>query len=471
MIRFVKKIAFPILLAATFVSGADLLRDDFTDPVASHLRWGTFPTVDGINRTVNGGSCIINNTSPHGGGSFHAFNAPKPTTFTFSFVLKSQPRQGVGAMFCKQSGNSYNGYYITTNNDSIAVFKYVYNSDSARYQGRTVFYQKSWDINSAGNNKFTISKSGSKFHVSVNDIFQGEFIDSEYSTGDIVLFVEAGLSAEFGTVYVTDQFTEGQPRTSFSDNFNGNGLRYWNFLRSGSGAAPIIEEKSGALSMKTETNMFSWMYVDMNLTDFSSRVVVRHTGNPSSNQSAYGIVLIGEPLPGGNIPMVNFGVYGNRHYAVWKTGEADTMRTSNNVVKGSPGDMAIALFDTLEVKKTPGSSNYEFIVNGTTLSNNYPVVNFKIIGIGIFCYQNLNIEFSNFFAEQYGSTSVTWRTSPRGTQGNRQLIKNNNPVSYDLMGRKRISPITASGSGRAAQTRAAGVYVNENGRDIRVRKR
>ncbi|MDR0305719.1 MAG: hypothetical protein LBI42_02660 [Chitinispirillales bacterium] len=461
--NFLKVTVFGLVfMAATLVSGAELLKDDFTDFTFSRSKWTVFPPVDGINVTVGGGNCVINNTSNRDGGFLHTFSTPKPSTFTFSFVLKSAPRQDIGAMFCRQSGNNYNGYQITTIDDNVIVFKYVNN------EGSSIFYQKSGDINSSGNNKFTISKQGSIFHVFVNDMFQGEFIDSEFNTGDVLLLVDKGVSAQFGTVHITDEFTEGKHRTSFSDNFNDNNLKYWKYLyndETNKNRVPEINVQNGVLLMKTGDSLLSCMYGDINLTDFSASVEVQHkSGSTSSESSQYGIVLIGETEPGKISTVAYFGIAGNQTYI-----DKDNIIRSNPAIKGSAGTTGVVFIDTIEVKRQAGSSNYEFIVNGTTLANDYPVGNHKIVGIGIFCHGNLEIEFDNFHAEQHGTISVTWKTNPRFTNSNRQVIKNTNSVFYDLKGRKRITAASAS-SKRGASVRAAGVYVNENGRDIRVRK-
>ena len=367
-----------------------IFSDDFTSALASRTKWNP-----DISANVSDGAATITNTHNTFSEMRTATLNPAPSTFTLSFVVKSVLENNSGVLF-NQQGNSLNGYLITTFENMVRIFRQIDGS------GTSVFSERSFDLNPDGNNKFTISKKGNIFNVFVNDVFLGSFSDSQYDSGNISLFVRPNSTVAFGAISITDEFKEGHLRTSFSDDFNGNGLRYWKFLSNG--GDPEIEEKDGMLRVKTDADMSSWQFVDLELgNEFSARVETSFLSGDTTRY--YGIILVGTPLPNGDVPMVSFGISGNARWFISSGG--DFKPEFNGAIFGAFGNPDEIYVDTLEVKKQAKSPNYEFFANGTLLGT-FPVVNFRIASIGLFVRSDLEIGFDNFFAgnENYIPTSI-----------------------------------------------------------------
>ena len=447
-----------VFLTASGLFGAVLLEDGFTDPVFSHGKW---LASDDLAATVSGGACALNNTK--GIGEYlHTFGSPKPSTFTITYTLKSVTGDAnrAGVLFCKQP-NTYNGYFLTVEGDELVLYNMVQSGNDIGWNPINNKGKQSIDINPS-NNEITVSKSGSRIVLFANGAYVGEYNDNTYGSGDFALFLSDNTSAVFGPVRITDTFTDGGARTSFADNFDNGRSKYWKYLSVGGN--PEISDANGALKIKTDTKVSSWTYVDLGLADFTARVDVQHLNGGTTINNMYGIVLLGSPPNGGGeIPMVYFAITGNRRYAVWKTGTTMPDPAQSTAINGSAGDLGVAHIDTLEVKKASGSSKYEFIVNGQTLSADYPIADFPITGIGIFTFPEITIAFDNFEAKKEGTTSIKFVRNPNQSLRGGAAAKNVNNVFYDLRGRKRY----VSNPQAAARTlRASGVYVNQSGREV-----
>jgi len=450
-IRYIIGASAALLVAATQAFCADLLVDDFTDEGASHPKW-MISNSDILSATIGGGSCTLVNSSNQSIAEYlHTFS-PKPSTFTASYLIKSLSSGGdAGLFFCRAS--ALNGYYLTVYHGSVAVFKYVNGN------GTSVFFGNDYDLKPS-DNKFTVSKNDSKFNIFVNDVFQGSFTDDLYPSGDISLFVGNGTSAVFGDFRMTDVFTEGSPRTSFSDNFEGNNLKYWNTAKIGS---PSATEGGGVLTVNTKSseNSVLWMYVDFEHANFTAKVEARYSSG--SKSSEYGLVLIGEPPAGQtNIPMAHFAINGDREYAVWGPNDNTYTPEKKQDILGA------GYVDHIEIRKSTDSQYYEFFANNTPIAT-YPAasVTFKVVGVGIFCSGDLEVTFDNFSLQKEGTpTSVNWNQKQISRAPSSLTPRSH--AFYDLRGRKRYTAAT-SNLGRA-QVRAAGIYVNKTGRDVAVRK-
>jgi len=449
-----------LLATATPAVCADLFVDDFTDATASHGKWVSDD--EGLTPSVSGGSCTLDNSArPYIGEYRHVFGANKPAVFTFSYVLKSVEGTSIaGAFFCRQP-DSRSGYILTTTDRSVVVHRVTVSGNSIN--ASPIFQKESFDLNSA-NNKLTVSKSGSTFNVFANNVFAGSFTDATYNAGDISLVTFGNMKAVFGAVQVTDVFTEGSPRTSFTDNFNGNNLKYWQSLKNGS---PSATEANGMLTVNTKNTSAdaSWMYIDFEHPNFTAKVETSHLSGLKS--SVYGFVLVGEAPAEQAIPMAYFAITGARGYAVWTSANNDYIAVTNQAIMGAASDGQFFV-DYLEIRKSANSPVYEFLANGTTLTT-YPAanVNFNVVGVGIFCYSDLEIAFDNFSILKEGATSVAWNSKPKQISRNGAPPTPRDRAFYDMRGRKRYA--TAPTAGRV-QTRAAGIYVNKNGRDVAVKK-
>jgi hypothetical protein len=443
-----------LLAAAAPALCADLFADDFTDAAASHGKWVN-KNSNYLSHSVAGGSCILeNSSSEYNGEYFHDFGANKPATFTLSYVQKLVQGKDAGAFFCRQAGNAFSGYFIILRGGDLIVWKLTNGSSSSIFEKSVDFDLKATD------NKFTVSKSGTKFNVFVNDVFAGSFTDAAYNSGDLSLFVDPKTKAVFGAVQVTDVFTEASPRTSFSDNFNGNGLKYWEILKSGS---PSATEAGGVLTVRTAVNEAAWIYIDFEHPNFTAKIEASHRSGSKTSQ--YGFVLIGDGAPGQTIPMAYFAITGDRGYAIWKTGAITELVTNPAILGAANGGTFFV--DNLELKRSEGSSAYEFLANGTPLAT-FPASNvgFNAVGIGLFCYGDLEVAFDNFSVIKEGSTLAINRDSKQISRAKSPLATRDRAF-YDMRGRKRYSVTSAP---NRLQTRAAGVYINKNGRDVAVRK-
>jgi hypothetical protein len=456
----VKGAVMALILAASVSFGADILVDDFTSAATSYQKgWRSVLPEDYATTTVEGGSLTISNTSNVGAEYVNTLSAPKPSQFTISFVLKSTTPsdRAAGLFFCRAA--SLNGYQITARNDTVIVYKY-YGSGTSIY-GSSIFYELSYDLKPT-DNKLTVSKQGSTIRIFVNDVFQGQVTDNQFDAGDVAFFVPGNTTGVFGDFRMTDEFLEGGQPTSFSDNFNGNGLKYWKYLTYEDVDEPEISESNGELHVTTSATASMGMYVDhINLKDeFVARVEVRHKSGKSD--SPYGIILIGQQNQ-----MVSFAILGGKYAAAWSSSDISYIPGFNSAIHGAEGGK-FGISDTLEVRRRAGSQTYEFTVNGTEIVPQYPV-NFEITGVGIFSYDGMELAFDNFAAAQGGTVSVTWGGATSRIVRKPGAIRNSNAAVYDLKGRKRGT--MTSVSGQAPVKRAAGVYVNENGREVIIRKK
>jgi len=453
--RYLSGALAALLTAAAPAICGDLLLDNFTDPAVSVGNWINV-AADNMTTAVNGGSCTIDNSASRYVGEYlHDFGANKPATFTLSYILKSVQGSNIaGALFCRQPGNTPLGYILTTENDFVVVYKLTLTANSIN--AVPIFHERSFDVKPA-DNKLTVSKNGSTFHVSANDVFAGSFTDASYSSGDLSLTLFDSTKAVFGAVHVTDTFTPSQPRTEFSDNFNGNNLKYWRQdITSVSGPAPIINEADGKLRMTAGAGSAAYIYIDINLTAFTAKVEVSHVSGRSD--SPYGFFLVGDNAS----QMVKFFIVGGRYYGVWKSGDAQQSLTSNPKIHGSEQASGMALTDTLEIKKRDNSPDYEFLVNGEPLYFNLGAVNFGIKGIGLLCENDMTAAFDNFYVKQNYPVS-TLRDDKKQISRATSSLTIRNHAFYDMRGRKRYT--TASTTGRTP-IKAAGIYVNKNGRDV-----
>jgi len=451
-----------LLIAAAPALCANLLLDDFTDPVASLIdNWiKSNVSSDVTTATVNGGSLAIDNPSGQYLGEYiHSFGANKPATFTLSYILKSIQGNLAGALFCRQPGDNPSGYLLTTEGETVFVYKVAVGNSGIRAE--PIFYKNSFDMKPT-DNELTVSKNGSSFNVFVNGEFQGSFTDASYNTGDLSLLLFNNTKIVLGKLQVTDEFKSGGARTSFSDNFNGNNLKYWRQdITSASGPKPSVNESDGKLKMVTGADAAAYIYVDINLTDFDAKVEATHLSGKLD--SPYGLLLVGN----GSSQMVKFFILGNGSYATWKSGDARYNPVSNTKIRGGRGhQLGIELTDTITLRKKKDSPNYEFLVNGEPLAIDLGPVNFPIKGIGLFSESEMTVAFDNFNVKQNTTVSII-KDNKKQISRNPSSLVTRSHAFYDMRGRQRYT--TTSTQGRV-QTKAAGIYVNKNGRDVATRK-
>jgi len=465
--RYLLGASAALLIAAASAPCADLFIDDFTNPATTIVDNWMKSGADNLTGTVNGGSFTVDNSASRFLGEYiHLFGANKPATFTLSYTLKSiEANEGkiAGVLFCRQTGDSPLGYILTADNNNVLVFKLTNN---AGYITPTqIFHKNSVDLNPA-NNKLTVSKNGSSFHISVNDEFQGSFTDASYNSGDLSLFLSDSTKAIFGKVHVTDEFKPGEDVREIFDDFDDGVIhRYWRQdITSIDGPAPIVNETGGKLRMASVDGSAAYIYRDINLTDFDAMVEVTHISGKLT--SPYGFFLRGNNA---SSQMVKFFIVGGGYYRVEKSGDPLPDLKPNNKIRGGKGhDLGLELTDTLVIRKRD-NSNYEFLVNGEPLTFDLGPLGFDVIGIGLLCQQDVSVAFDNFYVKQnYPVTSIRQNNNKQISRAKPQPTTRDRAFYYDMRGRQRYSAATSTST--RAQTRAAGVYVNKNGRDVTVKK-
>jgi len=450
-----------VLIAATPVLCANVLfSDDFTNQSATLIdNWNKSSSDDKMTGSVNGGSFTVDNSAGQYAGEYiHTFGA-KPATFTLSYTLKSIAGNLAGVLFCRQQGDNPSGYLLTAEDNAVLVRKVV---TSNTITANAIFYKNSVDLNPA-NNELKVSKSGSSFHIFVNGVFQGSFTDASYNSGDISLLLFNKTKAVFGNLRVTDEFTPGKGRTSFSDNFNDGVIdKYWRQDIT-AGTTRKVEETGGKLKITTAENSGAYIYVDINLASFDATVEVSHLSGKLSG-APYGFFLIGD----GASQMVKFFIVGNGSYAILMPDETSYSTIQNSKIRGGKGHSLtppVDLTDTLILRKKD-NSGYEFLVNGEPLAINLNSIGFNIKGIGLFCESDVSVAFDNFNVEQdKNSTSIRQNDKKQLSRATPPLTTRDHAF-YDMRGRKRYSTKSTA----LTQTKAAGIYINKNGRDVTVRK-
>jgi len=457
-----------LLIAATPVLCANtLFSDDFTNQTATLIdNWAkSNATTNDMKPTVNGGSFTIDNSAGNTVAEYiHTFGANKPAAFTLSYVLKSAEPSFAGALFCRQPGDYPSGYLLTAINGNVAVYKVtstINGSNVSISTGDPIFSKTSLDLKPGEPNTLSVSTDGSSFHIFANGAFQGRFTGNSYGAGDISLLLFQNTKAVFGSLSVTDEFKPGEDLTTIFDDFEDGVIdNHWRQDIT-SGTAPIISETGGKLRMSSVDGSGAYIYRDINLTDFNATVEVTHiSGKPTS---PYGFFLIGD----GPSEMVKFFIVGGGYYRVEKNGDPVPDLTLNNKIRGGKGhDLGLELTDTLTVRKSE-NSNYEFLVNGEPLAFDLGPVNFNITGIGLICQHEISVAFDNFYVKQNFPVSIRQNGKKQFSRVKSPLTARNHAF-YDMRGRKRYTIATSTPGN--TQTRAAGIYVNKNGRDVAVKK-
>ncbi len=439
MIRTLKSALLPVLAMAVVASAADILVDDFTSSSESRNKWLSELPAEMMSITVGGGSCSINNTSTYSGAYGHTFSGTKPSTFTITYTVKSSPANGGGVLFCRQP-ETFDGYFINTTATDVYVMRFGSTNQNV--------FQKSGHFASQ-DNQITVSKQGSNFDVSVNGVLVGKFTDATYSSGDVALFLNGTAQVVYGAFKMTDQFTPGVNRTSFTDDFSCSSI-WWTRLED----EATVNVADGVLNVVTGASESFWMHTELPLDNGSlTRVEVSHkAGSPTGS---YGLILTGAGNP---TPMVYFGIRGDRRWYVAKPGESYAPAL-NAAIKGQ-ADGNNYFIDTLEIRKEAGSQNYVFTVNGINLKE-YTGVDFEITGVGLFADPSLTLQYDNFLVDVTSPIRNNLRVQ-RSPVVNSRIIG-----SFDLLGR-RSTPITTQG---VSVRRTSGVYLNEQGKNIMIRGR
>ncbi len=466
--RYLLGASVALTVAATQAWCVTLFSDDFTNQTTTNSMWMKTNTTANASTTVNvnGGSLTMDNTGTSVGEFVHYFGANgKPAAFTLSYILKSVEKSPAasteqpfaGALFCRQSGDYPSGYLLTVSDGLVLVYKVTSTiiGTSVNISTSLISYKQSLDLNSA-NNKLTVSTNGSSFHIFANDVFQFSFSDNSYGPGDVSMLLFQNTKAVFGNVLVTDEFNPGSGITTFSDDFDDNEIhRYWQRNITAGGTAATITETGGKLRMTAAPSPAAYIYINIDLTDFEASVEVNHVSGELNRP--YGFFLVGDNAA---TQMVKFVITGGRYYAIFKPGDTQYDFFPNPIINGST---SLESTDNLTIKKKD-NSNYEFFANGNLLATVGPV-NFPIKGIGLLCENDLTIAFDNFYVKQNYQTSV--RQNDKRRLSRRAPTVARGHVFYDMRGRKRYAATSAADR---TQIRAAGVYVNKNGRDVAVRK-
>ncbi|KMQ53003.1 hypothetical protein CHISP_0224 [Chitinispirillum alkaliphilum] len=455
-----RTVLFLLLISGLPVQSTLIFSDDFSNPALSDLNW----SANMPNYVTLGYSddklTIKNNHHNYSGLVTHALpSSDKRDTFTLSVDMIGDPHNssGMGVMFCLQGAGLIEGYGLHVQGNLLYVRKYTGSENG-------VIFQKNSGYINQDRNEFKISKGGSDFYIFVNGELEGTFTDSQYESGDIAFMVPPSSELVVDRVKKEHVFDIGESRSSFVTSFDGDGtLAGW--TRLGDPTTEVTEEDN-VLKVQTSSSTDGFYYsVNVDVENFVARTVVSH--RKGDNRSFYGLFLMG--YSGENISVACFGVNGSRNYATFLPDGSTFIPSPSTRVRGAAlvhDGETYYYQDTLEIYKAEGSAEYVFRINGKPLSR-FTNVQFDISGVGIFAYEDLELQFDYFGVaegEELPNTSIINRPVVR----REFLIEKRDMGTFDLRGRK-VNTTPGSGFIREAP-RSSGMYLNDkDGKKIIIR--
>ena len=377
------------------VYGEVILEDHFDTPASSD-NWTAMESAT----EYDGDVLIGTNTSTSGNFGLLVHNFTDVLTeFTTSVKINitKNGTGGVGFCFCLQDVYSpFSTYTLQVIGDVIMVYKYVGGV------GTQIYYATSGYI-TAGDNVFTVSKNGALFNVFVNNQPIGQFTDSEYASGDLALLLPDSSEVIFDDVSVVDTSKAFTSVTYFIDKFDDGNPKGSGWLAYGDYSS--LTEEDGALNITTTSPGYN-MYANVSQFLFSDTLVVSYQSGRTDY--AYGMIFMGEPVPGEAIPMCSYFVTaGGTYQILFSAVDSTVVDTpsivgSNSAIRGEPvvfaGD-TIFRKDTLVVKRETGDDKYYFFVNGTLLDS-LDTLGFDVASIGLSCSDSLSVDYEYFVAAE-----------------------------------------------------------------------
>jgi hypothetical protein len=429
----------------SLASGTILFSDDFSNPETTNRNWLTpFST---ITRTCANGVYTIANSDVDAGYVTTTLT-PKPSTFTASVKITRSSDSITAGILVSFSTSSGTGYLMQLNPaQGIQLTKYtgtnaliIFNDNSA--------------VVASGTNEVKISRKIDSIALYCNGTFITALRDATpVSAGDAGMLVPGKQSAIFDDFVITDDWiSPPQPSPCFRDEFS-IGTTVW--LDYGQKQQKDVAE--GYLKINTTASgAYANPYVRVEQFGVDTFIAVSAFSHRSGDSSGmYGIFFSGAPVSKA-VPMVYFGINGNRQYDAY----IDTILPKGSTVIGGAAFQGTYYTDTVKVVKKRNAP-YRMYVNGHLLDSlAASKVNFPIIGAGI-NVDNGMIIWSDFF--QFGPGEICPVVNPT------KLTKSFSPVRFtpyqsdflfDPMGR-----IVRTRGGQGIRTLVPGLYIMPGGKN------
>jgi hypothetical protein len=434
--------------------GATIFSDDFSDSAQSKLKWVSSSL---SLKFSNGALGLTNSDTTYSGLLIHNLSAPKPTKFTLSakFTVSDPKTNGTGLVFCFSSAGGLKGYTF-----QIGSSQFLY---ALKYTGSGIPPQLHAPSQEGAVNALTnvikVSKNNDTINLFCNDVFIDQILDSQFSSGDIALFVPPKSSVTVDDVLLTDDYVKGALPTCFSDSFQSTSDQGW-----------IIDQMEGPITLgggqltleDTSSTLPSFIYTKGNFANASMKAVV----SPVSGQGSYGVAFISAVSAGGG--QITFKTYAflvdsAQHYEIiYPDTPKVYLRGPYSVIHGSKAK------DTLEVLRY--SDRYVFKVNGedmgATYGETFPIpTEYKTDGImyaGVFVGAKTKATYNLFMVGGDSSGAKCTVDNPVSQRN----VWHFQPVKYSLgqgsvvvnvMGRK--IGVYDWNSFRKAKTTAVGTYI------------
>ena len=301
-------------------------------------------------------------------------------TYSVKFSSLSKGGDGCGLLFCWQK--DFQGYTFYINEQKQYIFgKWI--KKSATEIELQILEAYFFSHIKENENILKVSKKDNKFSLYCNGIFIYTVSDSQFSTGDIGLYIGQGEKIGFDHASLTNTPELDDPYISFTDSFDNNDLDGWITL-SGSGS---IKTESGKLKISA-TDEPVLFYTNGKYYKAPCTTIV--TYKEGDKKSFYGI---GYALMRPNVTITPYAflINANRYFAV----------LSDNIYQPQAHQAITGKTDTLIV-----NSQYHFIINGQVVDNK--TVRDKgaeFNAIGYYIQNNVSVEF-DIFKTGYGITPI-----------------------------------------------------------------
>lgn len=416
-----------VLIAGLMMSsyGTVLYEDDFSDPAGkSNFDWTESNTF--ITKTFTGGACVVKNESDSFSGYlFHEF-ATKPAVFTATAKITRASSSVVCGFALGYDKATYNSIAVLIGKDGVFIGTpgNDLNGFSCPYLSET-------------ENTLSVSISGSKCNIFINNQFFKSIADVNPPGNNFAFFVSSKTSATYDDFVMTDVFTEGSEKTYFADDFSSGMKPEWTLLdRSG-----VATVSNGVLNLKTTgDSSYAIMDVEIGLTDFTCSADFSHKSGKTT--SLYGLQLSGATVS----DRVLFIITADRSFGVVKGGNQTFTPVSSQTIRGKAytGDGGVVTYyhDTLKIVKG-ASSSCNFYINDDSVAT-IDNIGFNITRAGIYCLDSLDIDVDNFHA---GTDPLPVKNPyiSKRHNGNAGYMFNRRSVTTDPLGRLLNVNRTANG--------------------------
>jgi hypothetical protein len=301
-------------------------------------------------------------------------------TYSVKFSSLSKGVDGSGLLFCWQEDFQGYTFYINHKKEYI-LGKWVKKSDTRNELEILEAYYFS-HINES-ENILKVSKNGNEISLYCNGIFIYKVSDSQFSKGNIGLYVGQGEKIGFDHATLTNKPELDNPNISFTDSFDNSNLDGWVQL-TGSGS---IKAESGKLKISV-TDEPVHFYTNGKYVNAPCTTIVSY--KEGDKNSFYGISYV-LMKPNTNINPSVFLINANKYFAV----------SSDNILIPQSHQAITGKTDTLIV-----NSQYHFIINGQVVYNKSAQdKGTEFNAIGYYIENNVSVEF-DVFKTGYGISHI-----------------------------------------------------------------